>query len=145
LGSDAVHVKSRFVCVIFSVMLVTVTTGLTPLQFAFGQPATAALVVSGADSTAGLVVNVVRPFLIALAGMVVVEVAGPTSTLFCPGAIFPPPFWHWYSAKPVAHGARPAPRGAAIASALGGYAPMFLLRAASGYSPSRLAWPPSQR
>src|SRR6266487_4038576 len=81
-------------------MLVTVTTGLTPLQFALGQPATALLVVSGAESIAGLVVNVVRPFLIALAGMVVVEVAGFTRTLFCSGAMFLPPFWHWYSVKP---------------------------------------------
>src|SRR6266496_4487696 len=81
-------------------MLVTVTTGLTPLQFAFGQPATAPPTVSGAESTAGFVVNGVRPFLIALAGMDVVEVAGPTRTLFCPGAMFPPPFWHWYRAKP---------------------------------------------
>ena len=31
----------------------------------------------------------------ALAGMAVSAVAGPTSTLFWPGAVLLPPFWHW--------------------------------------------------
>jgi hypothetical protein len=76
-------------------MFVTVTTGFTPVHCPFGQPAAALLTVDSADSTAGSVVNAVRPFLIALPGTIVGVIAGPTSTRFCPGAMFPPGFWHW--------------------------------------------------
>src|SRR5262245_53419874 len=33
--------------------------------------------------------------------MDVVEVAGPIGTLFCPGGVLPPPFWHWSTAVPL--------------------------------------------
>jgi hypothetical protein len=82
-------------CSITSVMLVSVSTGFTPVQLGLGHPAVAPLTVAAAVKMAGLVVNVRFPFLIALAGMAVSEVAGPSRTLFCPGAVLPPPFWHW--------------------------------------------------
>jgi hypothetical protein len=77
------------------VMSVTVSVGLTPVQLLFGQPAADPLTVDGADRTAGFVVNVTLPFLIAELGIVVGVVVGPVSTLFCPGATLPPAFWHW--------------------------------------------------
>ena len=64
------------------VMLVSVSTGFTPVQLLFGQPATAPDTVGAAVKVAGFVVNVRFPFLIALAGMAVSDVAGPTRTLF---------------------------------------------------------------
>jgi hypothetical protein len=82
-------------CAIVRVMFVTLRIGLTPVQFGFGHPASAPVTVAGADKTAGLVVKVTFPFLIAPLGMVVGAVTGPTKTLFCPGAVLPPPFWHW--------------------------------------------------
>src|SRR5919204_6861551 len=33
--------------------------------------------------------------------MVVGAVTAPTSTLFWPGGIWRPPFWHWYTAEPL--------------------------------------------
>ena len=80
---------------IVRVMFVTVTVGLTPVQLEFGQPACCAETVEGAERTAGLVVKVTLPFLIELLGMVVGAVTGPVRTLFWPGAMFPPWFWHW--------------------------------------------------
>ena len=96
-GSDAVQWKIRVVTgwKMSSVMLVSVSVGFTPVQFGFGQPAVAPLTVGAAVRVAGLVVKVRFPFLIALAGMLVSEEAGPSRTLFCPAAVFPPPFWHW--------------------------------------------------
>ena len=93
-GSDAVQWKIWVVTgwKISSVMLVTVSTGFTPVQLLFGQPAAAPLTVGAAVKVAGFVVNVRFPFLIALAGIAVSEVAGPANTLFCPGTILPPPF-----------------------------------------------------
>ena len=82
-------------CAIVSLILVTVSLGLTPVQLPFGQPAAAPETVRGADRTAGFVVNVTLPFLIAELSMWVGVVLGPTSTLFCPGAMLPPPFRHW--------------------------------------------------
>jgi len=82
-------------CEITRVMLVSVRVGFTPVQLGFGQPAVAPDTVGAAVRVAGFVVNTRFPFLIALAGKDVLEVAGPTSTLFCPGAVLPPPFWHW--------------------------------------------------
>ena len=79
---------------IVSLMLVTVNVGFTPVQLGFGHPASWPLTVEGAVSTAGLVVKVTFPFLIALAGTVVGAVTGPTRTLFCPGAVLPPWFSH---------------------------------------------------
>jgi hypothetical protein len=78
-----------------SVMLVNVRVGFTPVQLLFGHPATAPDTVGAAVRVAGLVVKVRFPFLIAFAGMAVSDVAGPTRTLFWPGAMLPPPFWHW--------------------------------------------------
>jgi len=94
-GSVAMQVKITVPggCSIFSAM--TVRTGLTPVQLLFGQPAICADTVDGAVNTAGLVVNIRFPFLIWLAGILVCDVAGPTRTLFCPGAVLPPAFWHW--------------------------------------------------
>ena len=95
-GSLAVQVKSRSPpCVIVIVMSVVVRTGFTPVQFGFGQPAAAPDTVSGAVKTAGLVVKLTLPFLIWSAGMIVGAVTGPTRTLFWPGAVLPPWFWHW--------------------------------------------------
>ncbi len=96
-GSDAVQWKIRTVggWKISSVMLVSVRTGFTPVQLGFGQPAVAPLTVGAAVRVAGFVVNVKLPFLIALAGIAVSAVAGPSRTLFWPGAVLPPPFWHW--------------------------------------------------
>ena len=96
-GSLAVQWK---ICVVTgwkmsSVMLVSVSTGLTPVQLGFGHPAAAPDTVGAVVKVAGLVVNVRLPFLIASAGMAVSDVAGPAKTLFCPGAVLPPPFWHW--------------------------------------------------
>jgi hypothetical protein len=82
-------------CSITRLILVSVSVGLTPVQLGFGQPATAPDTVGAAVNVAGLVVKVKFPFLIAAAGIAVSEVAGPTSTLFCPGAVLPPLFWHW--------------------------------------------------
>jgi hypothetical protein len=65
-----------------SVMSVSVRVGFTPVQFGFGHPAAAPDTVVGAVNVAGLVVNVRFPFLIALAGKIVLEVAGPIRTLF---------------------------------------------------------------
>jgi hypothetical protein len=97
LGSDTEQLKMTVPggCSILRLMLLTVSTGLTPVQLGFGHPATAPGTVVGAVNTAGLVVKVKFPFLIWSAGIDVVEVAGPTSTLFCPGAVLPPAFWHW--------------------------------------------------
>src|SRR5215472_664416 len=78
-----------------SVMLVRVRVGFTPVQLGFGHPAVAASTVGAAVSVAGFVVNVRFPFLIALAGIAVSEVAGPSRTLFWPVAVLAPPFWHW--------------------------------------------------
>ena len=58
----------------------------------FGHAATSPPTVAAAVSVAGFVVNVRFPFLIALAGIAVSEVADPANTLFCPGTILPPPF-----------------------------------------------------
>ena len=93
-GFDAVQVKIGVPggCSITSVMLVSVSTGFTPVQLLFGQPAVAPLTVGAAVKVAGFVVNVRFPFLIALAGIAVSEVADPANTLFCPGTILPPPF-----------------------------------------------------
>ena len=93
-GSDAEQLKMVVPggCSIVSMMVVTVRTGLTPVQLGFGHPATAPDTVAGAVNTAGFVVKVRLPFLIWLAGMDVVEVAGPIRTLFCPGATWPPLF-----------------------------------------------------
>src|SRR5262249_35273976 len=95
-GLDAAQVKIAVPggCSITRPMSVSVRAGLTPVQLLFGHPAMFPLTVSAAVSVAGFVVNVRFPFLIALAGIAVSEVAGPASTLFCPGAILPPPFWH---------------------------------------------------
>ena len=82
-------------CAIVMVMFVVVRLGLTPVQFEFGHPAADPETVAGAESTAGFVVKLTFPFLIWLPGIVVGVVVGPTSTLFCPGAVLPPPFWHW--------------------------------------------------
>ena len=83
-GSDAVQWKIRVVTgwKISRVMSVSVRVGFTPVQFGFGQPAVAPDTVVAAVKVAGLVVNVRFPFLIALAGMAVSEVAGPARTLF---------------------------------------------------------------
>jgi hypothetical protein len=83
-GFDAVQWKIWVVTgwKISRVISVSVRTGFTPIQFGFGQPATAPLTVGEAVSVAGFVVNVRFPFLIASAGMAVSEVAGPASTLF---------------------------------------------------------------
>ena len=96
-GFDAVQRKIRFVTgwKISSVMLVSVRVGFTPVQFGFGQPAVAPDTVGAAVKVAGLVVKVRFPFLIAPAGIAVSAVAGPRRTLFWPGAVLPPPFWHW--------------------------------------------------
>jgi hypothetical protein len=95
-GLLAVQVKSSWPpWEIFRVMLVNVSCGFTPVQFEFGQPAAEPDTVDGADSTAGWVVNVRFPFFTSLPGIVVGVVLGPTRTLFWPGAVLPPPFWHW--------------------------------------------------
>ena len=98
-GFDAVQRKIRVVVgwKMSSVMLVSVSAGLTPVQLGFGQPAVAPLTVGAAVRVAGLVENVRFPFLMALAGIAVSDVAGPTRTLFWPGAVLPPPFWHYVS------------------------------------------------
>jgi hypothetical protein len=75
-----------------SVMLVTVSAGLTPDQLGFGQPAACPETIGGAVKTAGFVVIERLPFSIALAGKEVEDVAGPIKTLFCPGAVLPPAF-----------------------------------------------------
>jgi hypothetical protein len=64
-GFDAVQWK---ICVVTgwkmsSVMLVTVRTGFTPVQFGFGQPAVAPGTVGGVVEVAGFVVNVRFPFV----------------------------------------------------------------------------------
>ena len=82
-------------CSMTRLMLVTVRTGLTPVQLGFGQPAAAPVTVSAAVSTAGLVTRVRFPFLIAEESMNVGAVTGPIRTLFCPGAVLPPLFEHW--------------------------------------------------
>src|SRR5919199_5072891 len=82
-------------------MLVTVSVGLTPVQLGLGHPASAPDTVDGAVRTAGFVLNVRLPFLMASLGISVGAVTGPTRTLFCPGATLPPWFWHWYTAKPL--------------------------------------------
>jgi hypothetical protein len=64
------------------VMSVNVSVGFTPVQFGFGHPATAEETVGDAVKVAGFVVNLRFPFLIALAGTAVSEVAGPARTLF---------------------------------------------------------------
>jgi hypothetical protein len=94
-----------------SVMLVNVKVGFTPVQLALGHPAVAPLTVGAAVSVAALV-KVRFPFLIALAGIAVSDVAGAARTLFWPGAVLPPPFWHWLAAtQPLrALGARLAAR-----------------------------------
>jgi hypothetical protein len=96
-GFDAVQWKIRVVTgwKMSSVILVNVTVGLTPDQLAFGHPAVAPLTTGSALRVAGLVVKVRFPFLIASAGMAVSDVAGPARTLFWPGAVLPPWFWHW--------------------------------------------------
>ena len=68
-----------------SVMLVNVKVGFTPVQLALGHPAVAPLTVAAAVRVAGLVVKVRFPFLIALAGMAVSDVAGAARTLFLAG------------------------------------------------------------
>src|SRR5260370_22111906 len=82
-------------------MLVSVRVGLPPVQLAFGHPAVAPGTVAAAVKVAGLVVNIRFPVLIALAGIAVSDVAGPSSTLFLPGAVLPPPVLHWESADPL--------------------------------------------
>src|SRR4051812_40722292 len=82
-------------------MLVRVSVGFTPLQLALGQPAAAPDTVEGAESVLGAVVNVTFPFLMDVLGTFVGTVDGPTLTLFCPGAMLPPAFWHWYTADPL--------------------------------------------
>jgi hypothetical protein len=64
-GFDAVQWK---ICVVTGwkmsrVMLVTVRTGFTPVQFGFGQPAVAPGTVAGVVKVAGFVVNVRFPFV----------------------------------------------------------------------------------
>ena len=83
-GFDAVQWKIWFVTgwKISRVMSVSVRVGFTPVQFGFGQPAAAPDTVVAAVKVAGLVVNIRFPFLTALAGMAVSEVAGPARTLF---------------------------------------------------------------
>jgi len=56
-------------------MLVSVRTGLIPVQLGFGQPAVAPLTVGAAVNVAGFVANVRFPFLIALAGIAVSDAA----------------------------------------------------------------------
>jgi hypothetical protein len=96
-GFDAVQWKIWVVTgwKISSVMFVSVSVGFTPVQFGLGHPAAVPLTVGAAVKVAGFVVNVKFPFLIALAGTAVSEVAGPSRTLFWPGAVLPPAFWHW--------------------------------------------------
>jgi hypothetical protein len=79
-GLLAVHVKIAVPggCEITSVMSVTVSVGLTPVQLLFGQPATEPVTVGAAVKTAGFVVIERLPFLIALAGNEVDDEAGPT-------------------------------------------------------------------
>jgi hypothetical protein len=86
-GLLAVQVKSRPPWKIFRVMFVSVSWGLTPVQFELGQPAAPPDTVDDAVNAAGLVVNVRFPFLISLPEMFVGVVLGPTSTLFWPGAV----------------------------------------------------------
>ena len=76
-------------------MFVRVTTGFTPVQLGFGHPAALPDTVAGALNVAVFVVNVRLPFLIAELRIKVGVVDGPTRTLFWPGAVLPPPFWHW--------------------------------------------------
>src|SRR5918911_633696 len=54
-------------------MLVSVSCGFTPVQFAFGQPAAEPDTVDGADSTAGWGGNVRFPFFTPLPGIGVRE------------------------------------------------------------------------
>jgi len=96
-GLLAVHVKIALPrgCEITSLMSVTVSTGLIPVQLGFGQPASFSRH-SGRGRQDGRFVVIERlPLLISLAGKEVDDVAGPTRILFCPGAVLPPPFWHW--------------------------------------------------
>src|SRR5205814_8348840 len=87
-GFDAVQVKRVGPpWSIVNLMLVRVRLGFTPVQLAFGQPACAPVTIVGADSVAGFVVKVRFPFLMSPLGIVVGVVAGPTRTLFWPGAI----------------------------------------------------------
>jgi hypothetical protein len=65
-------------CSMLRVMDVSVSVGFTPVQLGFGQPAAAPLIVGAAVKVAGFVVKVRFPFLIALAGIPVLEVAGPS-------------------------------------------------------------------
>ena len=94
-GLLAVHVKITVPtgCSITRLMSVTVTTGLTPVQFEFGHPASAAVTVAGALSVFAML-KARLPFLILSAGIRTGVTDGPMRTLFCPGAVLPPPFWH---------------------------------------------------
>jgi hypothetical protein len=92
LDAEQVKIAVPGGCSITRLILVSVRTGFTPVQLGLGHPAVAPLTVGAAVNVAGFVVNVKFPFLIALAGMDVSEVAGPTRTLFWPGAVLPPPF-----------------------------------------------------
>jgi hypothetical protein len=68
----AVHVNSVDPpCAIVRVMFVTISVGSTPVHPPFGHPAAAPETVFGADRTAGFVVKVTFPFLIAPLGIVV--------------------------------------------------------------------------
>jgi hypothetical protein len=96
-GSDAlVQLNSTTPpCEIVMLIDVTVRVGFTPVQFPLGHPASAPDTVGAAVKVFGFVVNVTFPFLICGLGIVVGTVCGPSSTLFCPGAMLPPWFWHW--------------------------------------------------
>ena len=80
---------------ISSVMPVSVRTGFTPVQLAFGQPAALPDTVASALKVLAFVWNVRFPFLMAALSMNVGTVDGPSRTLFWPGERLPPPFWHW--------------------------------------------------
>ena len=84
-GFDAVQVKIAVPggCSIVKVMPVSVRVGFTPVQLLFGHPAVAPLTVVAAVRVAGLVVKVRFPFLIALAGIAVSDVAGPGRARCC--------------------------------------------------------------
>ncbi len=91
-GFDAVQWKIWVVTgwKISSVMSVSVRVGFTPVQFGFGHPAVAASTVGAAVKVAGFVANVKFPFLIALAGIAVSEVAGPSRTVLAGRSVAAP-------------------------------------------------------
>src|SRR5438045_2720862 len=85
-------------CVIESMALgMPSTTGLTPCQFPFGQPATFPLT-DGAAANVTVKSKTPRPLWSALPRSAEAEpIAG---TGFCPGDWLPPLFWHVYRTVP---------------------------------------------